>query len=126
MRSSLWLWLAIIAGVLLASIAAINMARGDDDDVLIPPTAQEAEDIKEWIPVACCRTQNCCRKVKASAIQPITADLYRIAATGQEIVRKSWSRDGQTWRCTCDQVEGGWRVHLKAKTHCVFPALSGS
>lgn len=97
------------------------------DELLVPPTPAEAEDIKEWIPERCCRTQSCCRKVRPEALAGIPGDRlnYYVVATGQLIARTDWSRDGQTWRCTCDHIEGRWVVHLKARTHCIFPVPNG-
>lgn len=101
----------------------IGFARGDD--TLIEPTPEEYADIQKWIPQSCCWTQNCCKKVDASALIPLSRDEYRVAATGQVIGRHAWSRDGQTWRCTCDQIEGKWVVSVKARTHCIFPTPQG-
>jgi hypothetical protein len=94
---------------------------------MIPPTPQEAIDIQEWIPQRCCRTNNCCFKVPASAVHPLSRDEWVVVASGQKIARTGWSRDGQTWRCACDQMEsGGWRIHPKANTRCIFPQATGS
>ena len=62
-------------------------------------------------------------KVKPSALRPLYNDKKEIevVATGQVLPRTGWSRDENTWRCTCDWMgEGQWRVHLKANTRCVF------
>lgn len=92
------------------------------DDVLVPPTPQEAADIRTWIPSNCCWTSGCCRKVGDGALTPLGGGQYRIVASGQVVTRNGWSRDGNNWRCTCDQIEGRWVVHLKANTRCLFPA----
>lgn len=101
------------------------------DRVMIPPTTAEAEEIKKWIPSVCCRTNNCCRKVRAETIAPAggpgVRNLYRVEETGQEKVRLRWSQNSYTWRCACDFVHGkGWVVHPKANTRCIFPAPFGS
>lgn len=111
-----WLWVAILAIVLL-----IHAARAEE---LIEPTQQEAKDIERWIPVSCCRTSGCCRKVHEGALIQLPNNQVRVVTTGQVLPRTGWSQDGQTWRCTCDFIEGQWVVHPKANTRCVFPALS--
>ena len=62
-------------------------------------------------------------KVKSSALRPLYNDAKEIEvlATGQVLPRTGWSKDENTWRCTCDYVSvGNWRVHPKANTRCVF------
>lgn len=94
---------------------------------MVPPTAQEAIEIQEWIPIQCCRSNNCCFKVPASAVHPISRDEWIVVVSGQKVPRTGWSRDGQTWRCACDPMEGGgWRIHPKAHTRCIFPQATGS
>lgn len=96
------------------------------NEVLVPPTPEEARDIRGWMPIQCCWSNNCCRKVKAAALTAIDRDHYRVVITGQVVDRTGWSRDGNTWRCTCDQnYEGRWVVHLKANTRCIFPVPNG-
>lgn len=96
------------------------------DAELVPPTPEEARDIATWIDRNCCWSNNCCRKVKPTALHPLSRDQYRVVATGQIVPRTDWSRDGNTWRCTCDQnEEGRWVVHLKANTRCIFPVPQG-
>jgi hypothetical protein len=116
-----WLWIAMIAVAML--LHAYSMARADD--TLIEPAPQEYADIQTWIPQTCCWTNNCCKKVHISAITPLSRDEYRINASGQTVKRKGWSQDGQTWRCTCDNIDGRWVVHLKADTRCLFPVPNG-
>lgn len=101
------------------------------DKIMVPPTPEEAEDIKKWIPGICCRTNNCCRKVPADSMVPTggsdTKNLYEITETGQIKSRLRWSQNGYTWRCACDYVNGrGWVVHPKANTRCIFPVPYGS
>lgn len=121
-----WLWLAMIAVALL--LFAYSAARGESlheySPGMIPPTAAEEADIAEWIPHHCCRSNRCCFKVPAAALHPLSRDRWIVVATGKEVERTGWSRDGQTWRCACDPTDKGWKVHLKANTRCVFPALS--
>lgn len=50
----------------------------------------------------------------------------RVVTTGQVLPRTGWSQDGQTWRCTCDLIEGKWVTHPHANTRCVFPVPAGS
>lgn len=115
-----WLALVVIIGVVRA---------GDQHEYapgMVPPTAEEEIDIQRWIPATCCRTNKCCFKVAPTAIHPLSRDEYQVVATGQTVKRTGWSEDGQTWRCACDlQPNGGWKVHLKANTRCVFPAPAG-
>jgi hypothetical protein len=109
--------------ILLFVIFVVGDAWGDDR--LIEPTPQEYADIQKWIPATCCWTNNCCKKIHASAITPLSRDEYRINATGQPVKRSGWSQDGQTWRCTCDLIEGRWVVSVKANTRCLFPVPNG-
>ena len=98
------------------------------DEVLVPPTPEEYADIQKWISASCCWTNNCCRKVKSSALTPLGKDEWRVEATQQVSKRTGWSQDGNTWRCTCDFMgtPGRWVVHNKANTRCIFPVASGS
>jgi hypothetical protein len=112
-------------------LAFLSATRGRANDLheyspgMIPPTPAEEADIAEWIPHHCCRSNRCCFKVPAAALHPLSRDRWIVVATGKEVERTGWSRDGQTWRCACDDTGKGWKVHLKANTRCVFPALSG-
>lgn len=109
--------------LLLLSVFLINANGAIADDELIPPTPEEYKAIQKWIPSTCCWTNNCCMKVKPSALRPLYNDKKEIEvlATGQILPRTGWSQDTNTWRCTCDYVSvGNWRVHLKANTRCVF------
>lgn len=112
-----WLWVAMLAVALL-----IHAAKAEE---LIEPTPQEYADIQKWIPQACCWTNNCCRKVRPSALIPLSRDDYLVAATRQPIKRTGWSQDGNTWRCTCDPVGSKWVVSVKANTRCIFPVPNG-
>jgi hypothetical protein len=95
---------------------------------LIEPTPQEAVDIQRWIPQYCCRTNNCCRKVHEGALIQLPDNQVRVVTTGQILPRTGWSKDGQTWRCTCDWNDATkhWDVHPHANTRCVFPVPAGS
>lgn len=117
-----WLWVAMIA--VSALIYAYSAARADDE--LVDPTPQEYADIQSWISSSCCWTNNCCKKVRPSALTPLGNDEWRVEATGQVRKRTGWSRDGNTWRCTCDYLDGKWVVHPKANTRCIFPVANGS
>ncbi len=110
-----WLWIAMIAVALLLQAYSAAMA-----EELIPPTAEEAADIATWIPAACCRTNNCCRKVHESALIALPQNQIRVRSTGQVIGGTGWSQDKNTWRCACDLIEGQWVVHPAANTRCVF------
>ena len=113
-----WLWVAMLALAVL-----IHTARAED---LIPPTPEEAADIATWIPGACCRTNNCCRKVHESALIALPNNQVRVRTTGQILPRTGWSQDKNTWRCACDlQSDGSWLVHPHAQTRCVFDHASG-
>lgn len=103
-------------------LAAITAARGE---ALVEPTPAEAADIMTWIPQHCCRTNNCCRKVVESALVQLPNNQVRVVTTGQVLPRTGWSQDKNTWRCTCDQIDGQWVVHPHAHTRCVFPHHSG-
>lgn len=110
---------AWLAGIVIFIVAA-TAARADGS--LIPPTPEEAADIQTWIPRSCCWSNNCCFKVPRRAVTALGRDLYRVEATGQVVSRMAWSRDGQTWRCTCDYDPAkGWVAHEKANTRCLFP-----
>lgn len=117
-------WIGII--LILAWLGP--SARGDDS--LIEPTPEEYKAIQSWISPTCCWTNRCCFKVAASAISAIPSvpfkDEWRVEATGQILKRTGWSRDGQTWRCTCDPVGSTWVAHVKANTRCIFPVANGS
>jgi hypothetical protein len=110
---------------LICFIIAVSIDSARGDDTLIEPTPQEYLDIQKWIPSTCCWTNNCCKKVKASALVSLSRDDYRVVATGQEIKRTGWSQDGQTWRSTCDHIGGKWVVSVKANTRCIFPTPNG-
>lgn len=112
-----WLWVAMLAIALL-----IHAAKAED---LIEPTPEEAADIATWIPGACCRTNNCCRKVHESALIGLSNNQVRVRTTGQILPRTGWSQDKNTWRCTCDLIDGQWVVHPHASTRCVFDHPSG-
>lgn len=114
-----WLWIAILAIALL-----INAAKSEE---LIPPTAEEAEQIKAWIPAICCRTNNCCMKVHESALIALPNNQIRVRSTGQVLGRTGWSQDKNTWRCTCDwnPATSHWDVHPGATTRCVFDHMQG-
>lgn len=121
-------FLALAFCLLLAFLSATKSRANDLHEYsagMIPPTAAEEADIAEWIPVQCCRSNNCCFKVPASALHPLSRDEYVVVASGQTVPRTGWSRDGQTWRCACDDTGKGWKVHLKADTRCIFPAPAG-
>jgi hypothetical protein len=107
---------------------AAGIIDSEVDKVMVPPTAAEAEQIKKWIPVSCCRSNNCCRKVREDALIPQGNDTYMVTDTGQLKKRHSWGQDGQTWRCACDwdPKKNKWIVHPKANTRCVFPIPLGS
>lgn len=109
-----------------AALAATLLPAAGCAEDLIEPTPLEAADIARWIPQFCCRTNNCCRKVHESALIPLPGGDVRVVATGQVLPRTGWSQDGQTWRCTCDLIDGNWVVHPGANTRCVFPAPAGS
>ena len=115
----------LLALIFCVALHAAAFAQSVDDE-LVPPTPAEAADIKTWIPLTCCWSNNCCRKVKPSALTPLDRDHYRVEASGQSVTRTGWSRDGNTWRCTCDQDDSGkWVVHLRANTRCIFPVPQG-
>jgi len=109
-----------------AALAATLLPAAGCAEDLIEPTPLEAADIARWIPQFCCRTNNCCRKVHESALIQLPGGEVRVVATGQVLPRTGWSQDGQTWRCTCDLIDGKWVVHPGANTRCVFPAPAGS
>lgn len=126
-----------IAGAMAAAVALLLLAFvvffvGDawGEEELIPPTPEEYKAIQSWISSTCCWTNNCCFKVKASALTAIASvpfkDEWRVNITGQVLKRTGWSRDGQTWRCTCDPVGSTWVAHVRANTRCIFPVANGS
>lgn len=116
--------LALLVLLLFFGLAA-KRAKAEE---LIEPTPEEYAEIQKWIPATCCWTGHCCKKVNASAFILLPGNRVRVVSTGQELPRTGWSQDGQTWRCTCDFVPALqiWSSHPHAKTHCVFPAISGS
>lgn len=113
-----------IIGVLLG-LAAIAAAKAADD--LVPPTDEERADIATWIPRTCCWTNGCCFKVPPASLRHLGGEDWQVMATGQIVKRTDWSKDGQTWRCTCDyEGERGWVAHPKANTRCIFPVQPNS
>jgi len=110
--------------VALFVLLVITTLRAEE---LIEPTPAEAADIATWIPQACCRTNNCCRKVVESALVQLPKNQVRVVTTGQVLPRTGWSQDKNTWRCTCDwnDTTKNWDVHPHANTRCVFPHHSG-
>jgi len=149
------LWAAIIAlivfGVVLRArsdpaepLKTIPPGNDSTTEELVDPTPEEYADIQRWMHITCCWSNNCCKKVKASALEPVVpepgekfSDEWTVKRTGQVRRRTGWSQDGQTWRCTCDYVagrkdaegveaSGRWVSHPLANTRCIFPAASGS
>lgn len=116
-----WAALCVVAFVCLWSFRVLASD-------LVEPTPEEAEDIKRWIPATCCRTNNCCRKVRPEALIQHRDDDVEVAATRQILKRTGWSQDKNTWRCTCDynNQTKEWDVHINANTRCVFPHAYGS
>lgn len=88
---------------------------------LIDPTPEEYENIKRWIPQTCCWTNNCCKKVSPSALRLLSNKKVEVVSTKQVLDLTGWSRDNNTWRCTCDYKNGEWVVSPSADTRCVFP-----
>lgn len=114
--------IGVMVGMFLASLLIVFVPQARADGTLIPPTPQEEADIQTWIPQTCCWTNKCCFKVPRRAVTALSGNRYRVEATGQVIARTAWSRDGQTWRCTCDYDPAkGWVAHEKANTRCLFP-----
>lgn len=106
----------------------LGIIPAEVDKVMVPPTPSEAESIKQWIPYSCCRSNNCCRKVRADSLTIVEKNMYRVEDTGQLKVRQKWSEDGNVWRCACDRDRktGGWTVWPGAHTRCIFPIPYGS
>lgn len=111
---------------LVIQISVVLCIASAAAEELVPPTPEEAEAIKGWIPAVCCRTSGCCRKVHESALIALPNNQIRVRQTGQVLDRTGWSQDKNTWRCTCDAVNGQWVVHENANTRCVFDHMNGS
>lgn len=129
MRDFLYIALGTVIGFAILILAFVFFVTGDAwGEDLIPPTPEEYKSIQSWISSTCCWTNNCCFKVKASALTAVVPfnDEWRVNETGQVLKRTGWSRDGQTWRCTCDPVGSTWVAHPKANTRCIFPVANGS
>jgi hypothetical protein len=98
----------------------------------LPALAQEIPGPKEnawlrtWIEHRCCVTNNCCFRIKPKDITPLGNDRYRINASRQELARTDWSRDGEIWRCACEQVDGKWTVFPTANTRCLYPTVEAA
>jgi hypothetical protein len=132
-------WAALcvtVSAILVANAEPIKtIPPGNDStyDDLVDPTPEEYAHIQTWMDISCCWSNNCCKKVPASALEPVPtepgekfSDHWTVKATGQVRKRTGWSQDGQTWRCTCDHINGQWVSHPKANTRCIFPVASGS
>ncbi len=132
---------ALVILILGASVAwpqgSATIPPGNDSayEGLVDPTPEEYAHIQTWMDASCCWTNNCCKKVPASALEPLRTDPgekftdeWTVKATGQVRKRTGWSQDGQTWRCTCDfdNSRKMWVSHPRANTRCIFPAASGS
>lgn len=106
---------------------AMGIIDEEVDKIMQKPTPEEAADIWNWIPYACCRSNTCCRKVSEKDLTPYDRGKYLVNETGQVKDVLKWSRDGQVWRCACDwdNKKGKWIVHPKANTRCVFPVPQG-
>ena len=144
-RVSFWTWLGVVWLVGLALVWCAQIAFGQQMTIppgndstyedLVDPTPEEYAHIQTWMDISCCWSNNCCKKVPASALEPVPtepgekfSDHWMVKATGQVRKRTGWSQDGQTWRCTCDfnNQTKQWVSHPKANTRCIFPAASGS
>lgn len=112
---------ALFAALVIFIVAGVSGAKAQGS-TLIPPTPQEEADIQTWIPRTCCWSNKCCFKVPRRAVTALSGGRYRVEVTGQVVPRTDWSRDGQTWRCTCDYDPAkGWVAHEQANTRCLFP-----
>ena len=91
---------------------------------------QEYPNCSGWISHSCCCTNECCFEVEPGTVQNLDVNLnrFRIVATGQEIERTGWSKDGRFMRCACDHdaTTGKWVKHPKAHTRCIYPPQPNS
>lgn len=121
-------WVVSAFNALLILLCASHFSVGGASaEELIDPTPEEYADIQTWIPKNCCWTNNCCKKVHESAIISLPENKVRVASTGQVLPRTGWSKDKNTWRCTCnynaDTMQ--WIVSAGANTRCVFDHPNG-
>lgn len=120
-----WCYTWIMVGLILLAALTLGCVAVWAEE-LTPPTPEEALSIQSWIPARCCRTNNCCMKVSEDALIALPDNQVRVRTTGQILPRTGWSQDKNTWRCTCDWLDGKWVVHPNANTRCVFDHLNGS
>lgn len=82
------------------------------------------EHLKTFIDLNCCYTNNCCFPISAKDVTDLGNGKYIINITGQEIIRKGYSPDGQYWRCACEHINGNWTVFKEAFTRCLYTPRS--
>jgi hypothetical protein len=109
--------------IVVTLLALLSAALSGPAQAQTLATPSENAWMRTWIPVHCCVTNNCCFAIKASEVEPIPDDNWRVVATGQVLGRTNWSPDGKWYRCACDRIEGKWVVHMNANTRCIFPAM---
>lgn len=104
-----WLWVAILAIVLL-----INVARAED--------YHSNPWLLSWIPATCCVTNDCCWEISEREVRSLPDDEWEIRSTGQVRKRTAYSPDGKFYRCACDydNVDKRWNRHQGANTRCLF------
>lgn len=89
------------------------------------------DDLKDYLSTFmsknCCFTNNCCFPISHSDVVDLGNNRFKIVASGQEVNATGFSPDGKYWRCACDlDMNGGWKVHLKANTRCLYIPFQGS
>lgn len=104
-----WLWVAILAIVLL-----IHAARAEE--------YHSNPWLKSWIPTTCCVTNDCCWEIQERELISLPNDEWEVRSTGQVRKRTGWSPDGKFYRCACDydNVDKHWVRHQGANTRCLF------
>lgn len=106
----------VLAATAIGPIAAPGRAQEQ-------PSPAENAWLRTWIHPSCCVTNNCCFRVAESELTPLPDERWRIHASGEVVRRTDYSQDGGYWRCACDNVEGKWVVHPRARTRCIFTPM---
>ncbi len=83
--------------------------------------------LSEFIDPICCFTQNCCFMVSPPEVVDLGDNKFYIEATGETVEAKEYSKDGQYWRCACNEIGPlKWEpANMYATTRCLYVPQKG-